>query len=101
MEKPTANVRQCSGAACLYMTTEYSNNSSRPKVFVSLYWRAEIPAQPWAAVAKLWVNELKQPPWRVEVDINPYAPTLEKSAILIEGLKTFGHSIVNHKVVSI
>ena len=101
MKKPTANVNVCSGAACLYMTTEYMNGSNEPKTHVSLFWKSEIPAQPWAAVSRLWHDGLRNPPWRVEVAVNPFAPVPEKYAILTEGLNTFGHSIVQLKVVKV
>ena len=101
MIKPTANVNMRSGAACLYMTTEYPNDSKEPKTIVSLYWHSGIPAQPWAAVSIHWHDELRSPPWRVEVAVDPYAPVSEKYAILAEGIKTYGHSIVNLKVVTV
>ena len=101
MEKPTPDVRIYGGGAYLYMTTEFLKNSTKPKTFVSLYWRNEIPTQPWAAISKMWHSELSFPPWRVEVNVNPYAPTSEKYALLREGIKTYGHSIVNLKVVNV
>ena len=84
------------GAEVLQMETDLKG-----KTVVRLFWRSGLTEQPWALISKDWIDELRSPPWCINLAIDPNTHPSEKYRILEEASKSHGHYLLRMKEVNV
>ena len=89
-------VRFYGGAEVLQMETDLSG-----KTVVKLFWRSGLTEQPWTIISRNWIDELRSPPWSIDLAIDPDTHPSEKYRILEETSKSYGHYLLRMKGVEV